>query len=83
MSKTAPHADAIQDGRGRAMLSVDDVAELYLNCSGRHVRRLVDAGRMPKPIRLGSLVRFLRSDIEQWLADGCPNIRNNAKGGKR
>jgi excisionase family DNA binding protein len=65
------------------MLSVDDVAEIYLNCSARHVRRLADAGRMPKPIKLGSLVRFLRTDVEQWIADGCPNVRNAAKGGQR
>jgi excisionase family DNA binding protein len=83
MSAKHAIAEAIQDGRGRPMLSVDDVAEIYLNCSARHVRRLADAGRMPKPIKLGSLVRFLRTDVEQWIADGCPNVRNAAKGGQR
>ena len=76
-------ADAIDDGRGRAMLSVDDIANDYLGCSARHVRRLADAGRMPRPIKLGSLVRWPRSVIEQWIADGCPNVRNAAKGGRR
>lgn len=80
---TQTNAEAIHDGRGRAMLSVDDVAALYLNCSARHVRRLADAGRMPRPIKLGSLCRWPRTVIEDWIADGCPNIRNNAKGGKR
>ena len=83
MPRVFTDADAITDGRGRAMLSVDDVAELYLNCSARHVRRLADAGRMPRPIKLGSLVRWPRLVIEQWIADGCPNVRNIAKGGKR
>ncbi|WP_390621881.1 helix-turn-helix transcriptional regulator [Crateriforma conspicua] len=64
------------------MLSVDEVAE-ELNCSTRHVRRLYDAGRMPKPIRLGTLVRWPRGEIESWIADGCPNVRNANKGGRR
>ncbi|MBL8854883.1 MAG: helix-turn-helix domain-containing protein [Planctomycetaceae bacterium] len=74
--------DAITDGHGRAMLSVDDVAINYLGCSTRHVYRLVDSGRMPRPIKLGSLIRWPRAVIEQWIADGCPNVRNLSKGGR-
>ena len=81
MSVTS-NADAITDGRGRAMLSVDDIAKIYLGCSTRHVYRLADSGRMPRPIKLGSLVRWPRAVIEQWIADGCPNVRNARKGGK-
>ncbi len=77
------NADAITDGRGRAMLSVDDVAKFYLSCSIRHVYRLADSGRMPRPIKLGSLVRWPRAVIEQWIADGCPNVRSIAKGGRK
>lgn len=83
MPQQTANANAIADGRGRAMLSVDDIANDYLGCSSRHVRRLADAGRMPRPIKLGSLVRWPRSVIEQWIADGCPNVRNLAKGGRR
>lgn len=82
MNTSQTPADAITDGRRRAMMSVDDVAE-ELNCSSRHVRRLADSARMPKPIRLGSLVRWPRSAIEQWIADGCPNCRKTVKGGRR
>jgi len=57
-----------------AMLGVNGVAEL-LDCSSRHVYRLADAGRMPRPVRLGALVRWSRAAIEQWIADGCPNCR--------
>ena len=35
-----------------AMLSVDDVGAL-LACSARHVYRLADMGRMPRPVKLG------------------------------
>tara|TARA_Y100000310_G_scaffold308193_1_gene351048 strand:- start:1791 stop:2048 length:258 start_codon:yes stop_codon:yes gene_type:complete len=81
MPHQTANADAITDGRGRAMLSVDDIANDYLGCSSRHVRRLADAGRMPRPIKLGSLVRWPRSVIEQWIADGCPKPAQMRQGG--
>ncbi len=77
------NADAITDGHRRAMLSVDDIATTYLGCSTRHVYRLADSGRMPRPIKLGTLVRWPRAVIEQWIADGCPNVRNASKGGRQ
>jgi excisionase family DNA binding protein len=54
-----------------AMLTAHDVGNL-INCSPRTVRRLVDLGQIPKPVRLGGMVRWPRQAIEQWLADGCP-----------
>ena len=66
-------------------MTINDVARL-LNCSTRTVYRLNDAGRMPRPVRLGSLIRWNRSDVEQWIADGCPAPapgRCVAKGGLR
>jgi predicted DNA-binding transcriptional regulator AlpA len=53
-----------------ALLDIHAVAQI-LSCSARHVRRLDEAGRMPSPLRLGSLVRWRRVVIEQWIADGC------------
>jgi excisionase family DNA binding protein len=58
-----------------AMLSVDDVGAL-LACSARHVYRLADMGRMPGPVKLGALVRWSRTAILDWIAQGCPNCRN-------
>lgn len=58
-----------------AMLSVDDVAGL-LACSSRHVYRLADMGRMPRPVKLGALVRWSRAAIETWIAAGCPSCTN-------
>lgn len=83
MSNAPDTALAIQDGRGQAMLSVDDVAKFYLNCSTRTVTRLADLGRMPQPIKLCSLVWWPRSVIEQRIAKGCPNGRNIATGGRK
>lgn len=42
-----------------------------LSCSTRHLRRLRDSGRMPAPVRLGSLLRWRVAEIEAWVAGGC------------
>jgi len=56
------------------LLDVQAVADL-LGCSSRHVYRLSDAGRMPAPVKLGALVRWSKSAIEEWVAAGCPSCR--------
>lgn len=63
---------------GSAMLTVHDVARM-LNCSARTVYRLTDSGRIPRPVKLGALVRWPREAVEQWIADGCPNVRKEAQ----
>lgn len=52
-----------------ALLDVAEVAHL-LRCSPRHVYRLADRGEIPRPRRLGSLIRWVRADIERWLREG-------------
>ena len=66
-------------GEKPAMLDVQGVADL-LRCSVRHVYRLTDSGRMPRPVKLGALVRWPRKVIDGWIAEGCPHCR---KGGRR
>ena len=61
------------------LLGVNEVADL-LNCSPRHCYRLADAGRMPAPLRLGSLCRWNRQEIDTWIAGGCKPVRT--MGGK-
>ena len=60
------------------MLDVQLVAKL-LDCSDRHVYRLSDSDRMPRPLKLGALVRWRKDDIRQWIESGCPSTR---KGGR-
>ena len=62
-----------------ALLDVKQVAAI-LNCSQRHVFRLAVAGAMPKPRKLGTLVRWNCSQLETWIADGCP--ASDAEAGK-
>ena len=56
------------------MLDVNEVGRL-LGCSPRHVYRMADAGRMPRPVKLGRLVRWSRVVLEKWIEAGCPSCR--------
>lgn len=53
------------------MLTVHDVAAI-LGCSPRSIYRLCDASKMPRPVKLGALVRWPREVVEKWIAAGCP-----------
>ncbi|MCA9253957.1 MAG: helix-turn-helix domain-containing protein [Phycisphaerales bacterium] len=57
------------------LLDVKQTADL-LNCGTRTVHRLADAGKMPRPVRLGSLVRWSRSELVAWIDAGCPTSRD-------
>ena len=62
------------------LLDVRAVAAMLGGCSKRHIYRLSDAGRMPGLIKLGSLVRWRRVDLEAWIGAGCPT---QSRGGQR
>ncbi len=63
-------------GVSAELLDVKAVALLLGGCSTRHVYRLADAGQMPRPIRLGSLVRWRRAELMSWLEGGCLPFRS-------
>ena len=64
-----------EDRSPAALLDVKAVASLLGGCSVRHIYRLVDAGLMPRPVKLGALVRWRRSDLHSWLDGGCRPVR--------
>ncbi len=57
------------------MLDLRAVAAL-MNCSPRHIRRLAAAGRMPAPVKLGTLIRWPRRALQDWIAAGCPDFQD-------
>ena len=65
-------------GEPSPMLDVRAVAAM-LGCSQRHVYRLADAGRMPRPLKLGALCRWPRKTILEWIDSGCPRCREGAE----
>ena len=56
------------------LLDVRAVTAILGGCSVRHVYRLCDAGKMPRPVKLGALVRWRRSVLMDWLNAGCPAV---------
>ena len=63
-----------EEPSGRRLGDVNTVAA-KCDCSTRHVYRLCDAGRMPGPLRLGSLVRWDLDVLDAWISAGCPSCR--------
>lgn len=69
--ETAPAVTAV-------VITIDDVAKL-LGCSTRHVRRMADSGRVPRPVKFGALLRWIKADVDRWILSGCPNSRKGAR----
>lgn len=74
---TTPTSEVIA-GPDRARGELLDVQTLaaMLNCSPRHVYRMADGGKLPRPLKLGALVRWRSAEIHEWIAAGCPSVRN-------
>lgn len=65
------------------LIDIKATAEICGGCSTRHVRRLADAGKMPAPLKLGTLLRWRRDEILAWIATGCEPVRRvSGKGGR-
>lgn len=62
------------------LLNASEVAAL-LGVSSRSVYRLSDAGKMPRPLKIGGSVRWDRRPVERWIADGCPPVASRKRGG--
>lgn len=57
------------------LLDVKQVAD-SLNCSTRTVYRLADGGKMPRPLRIGNLVRWSQTTINDWIEAGCKPVKS-------
>ena len=69
--------EAPEKTSGRRLGDVKTVAA-KLSCSCRHIYRLADAARMPRPVRLGTLVRWDLGELDRWILEGCPSMRGGA-----
>ena len=72
LAAAGPDASGTRATASPVMLDIEAFAGL-LGVSTRHLRRMVDAGKAPQPVRLGACVRWHRHTVEAWLADGCPS----------
>jgi predicted DNA-binding transcriptional regulator AlpA len=62
--------DPTPDDSHARLIDVKTVAA-WLACSPRQVRRLADAGKMPKVIKVGHLIRWSAKEIDNWISGGC------------
>ena len=47
-----------------------------LKISQRTLWRLVGAGKIFQPIRIGRSTRWQKRKVQQWIAEGCPTANN-------
>jgi excisionase family DNA binding protein len=47
-------------------------AAKMLNVSSRTLWSLYNSGAMPKPIRIGRVIRFSYDALREWVDSGCP-----------
>jgi predicted DNA-binding transcriptional regulator AlpA len=65
------------------VLTAEDLAAI-LKCSPDSIAGMIDVGHIPQPHRLGGLQRWLRSEVDAWVAGGMKPIgRKRAKRFKR
>ena len=71
LSKIPTPSDKAQDESDPMLLTIKQTATL-LGISASSILRLVQRRVLPQPIRLGSLVRWRRTEIEAFVrGDGC------------
>ncbi len=46
----------------------------WLDVSIRTVRRRITENKLPKAIRVGGCMRWLRKEVEEWIAAKCPDL---------
>lgn len=56
------------------LLNVDQVAEL-LQCTTMSIYRFSKNGTMPPPTKIGKLSRWKKSELDEWIAKGCPKVK--------
>jgi len=70
-SRRAIHAGEDFPEDDAILLNKNDVAKL-LKVSDRTVFRWQTEGDMPRPIKIGGLVRWGRDELNAWVHEGCP-----------
>jgi excisionase family DNA binding protein len=69
---TAPAATALAR---ESLLIADTEAAALAGVSRRTWRRLLAAGKVPLPVKLGRCVRWRSDELRRWVGAGCPDAR--------
>jgi len=54
------------------LLNASTVGEM-LSLSKRQIFRLKSCGKIPAPVKIGGSVRWIESEINQWIQVGAPD----------
>jgi excisionase family DNA binding protein len=53
------------------LVTSEEVARL-MQISERTLWRLLSAGKVPEPVRIGRSTRWRLNDVRRWIEEGCP-----------
>lgn len=53
------------------LIPADEVATM-LGVSERTLWRLLSAGKLPEPVRIGRNTRWRAAEVRDWIERGCP-----------
>ena len=59
------------------LISVRDLAKI-LKVSPRSVWRLLSAGQIVPPVRIGGSVRWRYQEVAEWIESGCPSVSSHS-----
>ncbi len=62
------------------LVGVETVAAM-ISVSTRTVWRLVSAGKLLPPVRIGGAARWNCQRLKQWIEQGCPPVEGGGKQG--
>jgi excisionase family DNA binding protein len=79
MNIESNQAPAMNTG-DRRLVAVGEVAR-RLSISIRQTWKLVAAGKLPAPIRLGRSVRWRAAELDSWIGAGCPEVGRESGAG--
>ena len=60
------------------LIAADQLGRLF-DISPRSIWRLLDEGKLIKPIRLGGSTRWRLEEVKEWVNRGCPPVTGNKK----
>jgi excisionase family DNA binding protein len=53
------------------LISAEELAKL-MQVSERTLWRLLSAGKVPQPVRIGRNTRWRYAEVREWIEKGCP-----------
>lgn len=71
MARKNPKREEAELFADECLLNAEEVAALC-RCKVARVRKMEEQGELPRAKRIGGMVRWPRSHILKWIAEGCP-----------